>query len=927
MANPLPEERELYERMRSEGIAINKDVWDSMYHRVNDNITAIILICQRCIEVREDMKVQEAARILVWTKDIKNSTNSITASSRESLVFPQFQDKMPINSIVQELITHQFGNDLYAIELMLQDAIDPISSAPVPLEIVQKILVHAQAINMFLEKFRDTVQWKESEEKYHNLYELLQDGMVMTDMRGRILDANQAYLNTFDYTKEEIKGLTCQQLMPEKWKKPEEGFLNGLITKKSDSVEYEKEGIKKDGTVFPILLKVWLIKDKQGNPLGMWRVIRDITDRKNAQREFEEEIFASHTVIDNINIGLSLSDKRGRFVIFNHSLQEITGYTMEEINKQDLGVLLYPDLEDRRKAISRLSEIAAGKGTFDVETIIKAKDGLKKIILVSTSLINHKGSDMFLSIWRDITESRHLQDALQVSETRFRRLFETAQDGILILDADTGQIREVNPFLIDMLGYSHEDFLGKELWEMGAFIDTDKCKTAFKVLQIKKYVRYEDLPLRTKDGRLVNVEFVSNVYSVDHTKVIQCNIRDITERRHLEMEREGSNKKLEQLALRDSHTGLYNHRYLKDALEINFSRVERESGLLSVIMMDLDYFKSINDVYGHVFGDLVLKQFAELLTGTVRPYDVVIRYGGEEFLIISPEIGRGGAIILANRILGKVQLHNFGNKAHSIKLKLSLAAASYPEDNVRKGMELVDLADQILNKAKESGGNRVCSSLDIKKESGKTPESSNIHSLKDKISKLTIRANQSLIEETFAFAKTIELKDHYTGEHSERTVRYAVEISQKLNLPHETIGLIEQAAMLHDLGKVGISEQILHKKSKLSRVEFEEIKKHPQIGVDIIRPIHSLHPIIPALLYHHERWDGKGYPYGFKKERIPLMARIIAIADVYEALVSDRPYRKAYSKEKAIRIVKKASGTRFDPDIVNSFLKVLQDES
>ena len=133
--------------------------------------------------------------------------------------------------------------------------------------------------------------------------------------------------------------------------------------------------------------------------------------------------------------------------------------------------------------------------------------------------------------------------------------------------------------------------------------------------------------------------------------------------------------------------------------------------------------------------------------------------------------------------------------------------------------------------------------------------------------------------------------------------------------------------MLHDLGKVGISEQILHKKSKLNRVEFAEIKKHPQIGIDIIRPIHSLHPIIPALLYHHERWDGKGYPYGFKKERIPLMARIIAIADVYEALVSDRPYRKAYSKEKAIRIVKKASGTRFDPDIVNSFLKVLQDES
>lgn len=115
-------------------------------------------------------------------------------------------------------------------------------------------------------------------------------------------------------------------------------------------------------------------------------------------------------------------------------------------------------------------------------------------------------------------------------------------------------------------------------------------------------------------------------------------------------------------------------------------------------------------------------------------------------------------------------------------------------------------------------------------------------------------------------------------------------------------------------------------KSKLSKREFEEIKKHPQIGVDIIRPIHSLHPIIPFLLYHHERWDGSGYPQGLSGQRIPLGARIIAIADVYQALVSNRPYRKAYSKEKAVTIIRKASGTHFDPDIVKAFLTVLQHE-
>jgi len=132
--------------------------------------------------------------------------------------------------------------------------------------------------------------------------------------------------------------------------------------------------------------------------------------------------------------------------------------------------------------------------------------------------------------------------------------------------------------------------------------------------------------------------------------------------------------------------------------------------------------------------------------------------------------------------------------------------------------------------------------------------------------------------------------------------------------------------MLHDVGKVGISEKILHKKSKLSKNEFKEIKRHPQIGADIIRPIHSLHPVMPALLYHHERWDGKGYPSGLSRQQIPIAARIISIADVYQALVSNRPYRKAYSKEKALIMIKKASGTQFDPDIVNLFVKVLQDK-
>lgn len=388
-----------------------------------------------------------------------------------------------------------------------------------------------------------------------------------------------------------------------------------------------------------------------------------------------------------------------------------------------------------------------------------------------------------------------------------------------------------------------------------------------------------------------------------------------------------SNKALKQLALRDQQTGLYNHRYLSEVIEAEFHRARRYAHSLSVIMLDVDYFKSINDVYGHKFGDLVLQQFAKYLKRLVRQYDIVIRFGGEEFVIVSPGADRAAAIILAQRILDAINLYNFGNKQHTVKLKLSIAVASYPEDSILKGIDLVELVDKIINRVKESGGNSVLSSPDLAKKireiPGKRKESAESKFLKERIEKLTKRANQSLMEAVFAFAKTIELKDRYTGEHVEKTVHYATEIGRALNLSKDEIEHIRQAAILHDLGKIGISEKILLKKGKLTNKEFTEIKKHPQIGVDIIRPIQFLHAIIPFILYHHERWDGKGYPRGLKGEEIPFGARIIAIADVYQALISDRPYRKAYSKDKVRKIIKDSAGTQFDPKIVSGFLKII----
>jgi diguanylate cyclase (GGDEF)-like protein len=388
------------------------------------------------------------------------------------------------------------------------------------------------------------------------------------------------------------------------------------------------------------------------------------------------------------------------------------------------------------------------------------------------------------------------------------------------------------------------------------------------------------------------------------------------------------NKKLSKLALKDPHTGVYNRRYLQETLEKELSLAKRHSQSVSVIMMDIDYFKAINDVYGHACGDLVLKQFTKTLKKAIRRYDTIFRFGGEEFVIISPRTDRATGLILAKRLLKTIHAHRFGYRGNVIKLKLSMGVVSYPEDGlVIRGFDLVYLADQVLNKVKEYGGNQVYSSEDLQKMEG-DPRSEGetgvgMELLKKKVNRLSQRANQSLIEAVFALAKTIGIKDWYPDTFTKRSIYYAVEIARMLKLSKNEIEHIRKAAILHDIGKVGINEDILLKNSKLTTKEFEIMKKHPQFSTDIIRPLHFLRGTIPLILYHHERWDGKGYPHGLKGNEIPIGARIIAILDAYRSLTSNRPYRKAYSKRNAMEILGRESGTKFDPQVTAAFLKIL----
>lgn len=296
---------------------------------------------------------------------------------------------------------------------------------------------------------------------------------------------------------------------------------------------------------------------------------------------------------------------------------------------------------------------------------------------------------------------------IRTSELRYRRLFEAAQDGILILDAETGAITDVNPFLIKLLGYSREEFIETKLWDVGAFRDIEASREAFELLQKNEYIRYEHLPLRAKNGRLVDVEFVSNVYLAGGEKVIQCNIRDITERKRAQDALLRNQALLREQSVRDHLTGLFNRRYMEETLERELLRAVRKHLSLGIIMLDVDEFKQFNDSYGHAAGDLVLRQLGSLLLKQVRGEDIPCRYGGDEFLIVLPDASLIATSERAEHICKiAVRSHlQFDGQALTA-VTLSLGVAVFPEHGVTTEA-ILKAADTALYRAKHNGRGRV----------------------------------------------------------------------------------------------------------------------------------------------------------------------------------------------------------------------------
>ena len=468
---------------------------------------------------------------------------------------------------------------------------------------------------------------------------------------------------------------------------------------------------------------------------------------------------------------------------------------------------------------------------------------------------------------RKVTDSKNKIKEMNKRLQKYQVLAEKANDAMLFVDKD-GNIIEVNDAAIRIYGYTYKEFLSINIFDLRHVKKEpyiiEQMEIAYKDGIIFETIHY------LKDGTSIPVEVSSQGTLLDGKRILLSIVRDMSERKKAE-------EKIIYLSYHDQLTGLYNRRFYEEEL----IRLNTERNMpMTLIMADVNGLKLTNDAFGHKAGDILLKKIANILKRECGDNEIITRIGGDEFVILLPRTDEKEA----EKIVKRVNVAIGNEKLDNVILSISMGFAI--KQNV-----LEDI-NEIFKKA-EADMYRY-----------KLTESSIMRS-----KTIDIIMN-SLYEKS-----NIELM------HSKRVSEICEDIATKMDFEKDHVNQIRIAGLMHDIGKIGINENILNKVEKLNSDEWYEIRRHSEIGYQILRSVNEFSRIADYVLEHHEIWNGKGYPKGLKGEEISIEARIIAVADAYETMISDRSYSKALSEEEAINELRKYSGTKFDPDVAKVFVE------
>ena len=468
------------------------------------------------------------------------------------------------------------------------------------------------------------------------------------------------------------------------------------------------------------------------------------------------------------------------------------------------------------------------------------------------------------------------------------------------------QMKTDNP----LIGWMRQN---EECTSLDEFYHTVEFKSMWESekQQLKNLKAQWCIGLKNEDG-LIGVVFLSD--KEKHKKVgsqDRAFLNSVATISSIAIKNASLYEKISEEARTDELTGLYNRKYFYELLHETFE--ENKEGTMVLAMLNVDDFKLYNQLYGMKAGDTALRRIADIIRASAGSSGIVARYGGKEFAVLLPKYDVYAAKLLVESICDQIrQMHQEGEMVHLKQLTVSagISVAPYAAHTEK---ELLDNADLAVYHVKHQGKNNIYIYDIAEKElEKKNKEESNV------------QKNREYDATIFALTAAIDAKDHYTFSHSNNVMYYATSLASEMGLDEEFVEIIRQAALMHDVGKIGIPEQILSKPGRLTEEEYEIMKGHVESSIEIIRHLPSLNYVIPAVIGHHERYDGKGYPRRIAGEDIPLSARILGISDAFDAMISKRCYKQAQPLEKVLGILKEEAGKQFDPNLVPIFIQAIE---
>ncbi len=625
-----------------------------------------------------------------------------------------------------------------------------------------------------------------------------------------------------------------------------------------------------------ILSKKFPIFDSAGRVIGTGDIIRETTEFKKTQTRLYESQQHFKLLVDQMLHGLAvheiICDENNvpvdyRFISVNKKFEEQTGLREKDVvGKTVLEVL--PKTESIW--IERYGRVALTGEPVQFDSYSAHFDKWYGVSSYSPKF------GQFVVIMDDITERKKLEEALHLEKEQIEKTLLSVGDGVISTDKN-GRIQLMNKAAENLTGWKLKNALGmkiEEIYDIRDETTKEKIGSHFgRVLQkgdqinnsnhklliskngVELYIEDSSAPIKDSRGNISGMILV---------------FRDSTEK----IERL---KQVEYLSLHDHMTSLYNRKYMQDSIK----RLDTKRNLpFSVIYMDVNGLKLVNDSLGHEMGDRLIISVANALKGMLRSDDIVGRIGGDEFLVLLPKTDIESTERVAERIESTVSDTKIGSLVPSV----AFGCAVKTEDD-QSILETLKRAEALMYKGKL--------------KSSKIMRNSMIKNL----------------------IKLLEDKYDVSKHHSKRVMYYCEKIAIAMGFTEKETADLKTTALLHDVGEVVIPASLLNKPEKLSDEEYEQIKIHSEKGYQILKSIDEYSALAESVLQHHERWDGKGYPDGLREGDILLHSRIINVADAYEAMTSDRPYKKAMTQKEAVDELKKCRGEQFDPQIVDIFIE------